>query len=234
MRYGLVIATESEMEVFHRRYRVAKTGLMRLKGFTALRYKILGQEVWAVQSGAGEIRAAAATQALLSEFSIDAILNFGVCGGLDERIPLAQPLIVSNVIHYDFDISGVDGCEPAKYEQYPSVHIPADLDIVYAASGANPGILRVTCASGDKFLDSSGDKRSLHHRFETAQICDMEAAGILLTANMSNTPALLIKAVSDGVTGGAEEYHNTLDSAAESCLDALEKYLNQIWEVQND
>lgn len=32
MRYGLVIATESEMEVFHRRYRVSNTGLMRLKG----------------------------------------------------------------------------------------------------------------------------------------------------------------------------------------------------------
>ena len=31
MRYGLVIATESEMEVFHRRYRVSNTGLMRLK-----------------------------------------------------------------------------------------------------------------------------------------------------------------------------------------------------------
>ena len=50
---------------------------------------------------------------------------------------------------------------------------------------------------------------------------------------MSSIPALLIKAVSDGVTGGAEEYHNTLDGAAESCLDALENYLNQIWEVQN-
>mgnify|MGYP002934521608 CR=1 FL=1 len=79
-----------------------------------------------------------------------------------------------------------------------------------------------------------GSEMCIRDSFETAQICDMEAAGILLTANMSNTPALLIKAVSDGVTGGAEEYHNTLDSAAESCLDALEKYLNQIWEVQND
>lgn len=225
MTFGLVIATRSEMTAFYERHLASLNGLMHLRGFAAHRYGLYGHEVWAVESGVGEIRAAAATQALICEFRPDAILNLGVCGGLDERIPLAQPLIVSNVIHYDFDISGVDGCEPAKYEWYPSVHIPANLDIVYAASGANPGILRVTCASGDKFLDRPGDKRSLHHRFETAQICEMEAAGVLLTANLANMPALLIKAVSDGVTGGAEEYRRTLRPAMESCIDALENYL---------
>lgn len=228
MKIGLVIATESELAVFHRRYSGAYDGAQGLCGFSAHRYALLGHNVMVVQSGAGEIRAAAATQALISECNVGAILNFGVCGGLDEQIPLAQPVIVSNVIHYDFDISGVDNCEPAKYEQYPSVYIPADLDIVYTAAGANPGIRRVTCASGDKFLDRAGDKRSLHARFGTAQICDMEAAGILLTANLSGVPALLIKSVSDGVTGGAEEYRRTLDRAAESCLGVLENYLVEV------
>lgn len=230
MKYGLVVATESEMKVFKDRFRASRDGMMRLKGLIANRYKIYGQAVWAVQCGAGEIRAAAATQALISEFNVDAILNFGVCGGLAEDIPLAEPLIVSNVIHYDFDISGVDNCEPAKYEHFPSIYIPTNLDTVYAAAGANHGIRRVTCASGDKFLDRAEDKRNLRARFETAQICDMEAAGILLTADNAGVPALLIKAVSDGVTGGAEEYRQTLDRAAGRCIDVLENYLKQIFE----
>lgn len=225
MRFGLVIATESELRVFHDRFREAIGSYATYQGRETFRYVIHGHEVWTIQRGAGEIRAAAATQELIEAFHVDALLNFGVCGGLAEDIPLAEPLIVSNVIHYDYDVSGVDGCEPAKYEQYPSIYIPANLRIVYAAADTNPGIRRVTCASGDKFLARAEDKRNLRARFETAQICDMEAAGILLTANARNVPALLIKAVSDGVTGGAEEYHKTLSRAANSCLDALERFL---------
>lgn len=229
MRFGLVVATESEMQIFRDRFQDARKEWVSVwYSLDAQSYLIHGHEVWVLQRGAGEIRAAATTQELMQSFRVDAILNFGVCGGLTEDLPLAEPLIVSNVIHYDYDVSGVDGCEPAKYEQYPSIYIPTDWRIVYAAAAANPGTRRVTCASGDKFLDRAGDKRSLYARFETAQICDMEAAGIVLTANMRSVPALLIKAVSDSVTGGADEYRQTLNLAANRCLDVLDNFLSKV------
>lgn len=228
MKFGSVIATESELRVFCDRFRDANCGYSTFHGMETFRHIIHGHEVWTIQRGAGEIRAAAATQELIKAFRVGAILNFGVCGGLAEDIPLAEPLIVSNVIHYDYDVSAVDGCVPARYEQYPTIYIPANLRFVYTAADANPGIHRVTCASGDKFLARAEDKRNLRARFETAQICDMEAAGILLTANMWNVPALLIKAVSDGVTGGVEESHKTFSRAANSCLDALDNFLSKV------
>ena len=78
----------------------------------------------------------------------------------------------------------------------------------------------VSCASGDKFIDGAKEKRALYLTYGT-EICDMEAAGILLTANRAKVPALLIKAVSDGSSGGANDYWNTVDMVAASCAEAL-------------
>ncbi|MCI6093895.1 MAG: 5'-methylthioadenosine nucleosidase, partial [Clostridium sp.] len=65
------------------------------------------------------------------------------------------------------------------------------------------------------------EKRSLHDEFN-ADICEMEAAGIALTCNRSSVPCLLIKAVSDAVEGGAEEFAREIDRCAELCLETLE------------
>lgn len=224
MRFGLVVATKSEMRIFNDRFQTDVVSRSKFRDAEVSQHVIHGREVWAIQRGAGEIRAAAVTQELISTFNVEAILNFGVCGGLTEDILPGEPLLVSSVIHYDYDISGVDCCEPAKYEQYPSIYIPADLGIVYAAADTTK-TRRVTCASGDKFLAKAEDKRNLRARFETAQICEMEAAGILLTANAWNKPALLIKSVADDVTGGAAGYYENLERAANSCLDVLDKFL---------
>ena len=56
----------------------------------------------------------------------------------------------------------------------------------------------------------------------------MEAAGILLTCNRNNVPCMLIKIVSDGITGGAEEFFDTLDLAADICLNVVSDMIERI------
>lgn len=90
-----------------------------------------------------------------------------------------------------------------------------------AAVRLEPSLKRVICASGDRFIASADEKRSLHDEFN-ADICEMEAAGIALTCNRSSVPCLLIKAVSDAVEGGAEEFAREIDRCAELCLETLE------------
>ena len=67
----------------------------------------------------------------------------------------------------------------------------------------------------------------LHRRFQ-ADICDMEAAGILLTCNRNRVPCLLLKMVSDGLSGGAEEFFQTFQSASDACVAILDKLLREI------
>ena len=56
----------------------------------------------------------------------------------------------------------------------------------------------------------------------------MEAAGITLTCNRCGVPCLLLKTVSDGITGGAEEFLSEVDRSADICLDIADKIMNNL------
>ena len=53
----------------------------------------------------------------------------------------------------------------------------------------------------------------------------MEAAGIVLTCNRALVPCLLIKTVSDGLTGGAAEFQREMDRSAALALDLADKII---------
>ncbi|MEG1562515.1 MAG: 5'-methylthioadenosine/S-adenosylhomocysteine nucleosidase [Bacteroides sp.] len=221
MKVGLVIATADEMAALVAALDESEwEGIMQ--GYAMRVFRTAGHIIYAVKSGVGEIRAAAATQMLISSFRVGLIANFGVCGGLTADAAISKGFVVRAVIHYDYDTSAIDGCEPAKYEQYETVCIPATAELVDMASGLQPAI----CASGDKFIADPDAKLMLFEKFG-ADICDMEAAGILLTANRAAIPALLIKVVSDGVTGGADEYLKTVNATAKRCVAYLLKAISE-------
>ena len=56
----------------------------------------------------------------------------------------------------------------------------------------------------------------------------MESAGIVLTCNRNEIPCILIKIVSDSISGGYEEFLETKDTAAVMCLDILDRVIKQI------
>ncbi len=132
--------------------------------------------------------------------------------------------IVEKVVHYDFDTSVADHAEVGRYLQYPDVFIPTTGKLVEMARRIHPELIPVVCASGDKFLADSRQKRKLHEIFH-ADICEMEAAGIVLTCNRNQVPCMLIKCVSDGINGGVEEFRQTIHEAAEICLEIVEKII---------
>ena len=90
-----------------------------------------------------------------------------------------------------------------------------------------PTLKKVICASGDKFVSSKEKKEELHKAFN-ADICEMEAAGIVLTCNRNKVPCLLIKTGSDSVEGGAEEFKNMIDESARICLELAAKIIEKI------
>ena len=203
IKVGMVVAVE--LSAAKKRYGERMKQLPN-RGFD-LHYVDNGNyEIFIVNCGAGEIASAAACQMLISEYNVDMIVNFGVVGGLTPEMKVARVCAVESVVNYDFDTSEFTGQTKAKHDGYPSVYIPTD-DALRNA--------------GDRFIASANEKRSLHDEFN-ADICEMEAAGIALTCNRSSVPCLLIKAVSDAVEGGAEEFAREIDRCAELCLETLE------------
>ena len=186
-------------------------------GFKVLTYDMGEYLLHVIGSGAGEIAAAAACQLLIDRYEAELVVNFGVVGGLTEEMGQTKTCVVEKVVHYDFDTSAYDDTLPGQYFEYPDVYLPATPALVARAAEIAPELKKVVCASADKFVAGAEAKRALHERFG-AEICEMEAAGVVLTCNRAAVPCLVIKTVSDGIAGGAEEFAKEVTRSAEICL----------------
>ncbi len=220
-RAGVVIAIETEG--FFRHFG-APDETLNVHGKTVWKYTKEDYELYSVRSGAGEVYAAMAAQLLISEFHVNALFNFGVVGGLNEEISQSRLCVVKDVVHYEFDTSELDPCEPGRYMHYDSVHIPTDAHMRKLALDAVPGLKEVSCASGNRFVGKPEDKRRLAEEFG-CEICEMEAAGVVLTADWNHVPCLLLKMVADGINGGPEEFEAELERTSVLCAKALDSVL---------
>ncbi len=226
MKIGMIVAVRGEIEAMLERIGRPMSE-DRFPGYEVSMYLVSGNELYVTQSGAGEISAAAAVQMLISQYQVSMIVNFGVVGGLTQEMSLSSVAVVEKAVHYDFDTSAIDNCEPARYLDYPDVYIPADSGLLERALKVEPKLKPVICASADKFVASAMAKTELHEKY-SADICDMETAGILLTCNRNGVPALLIKAVSDSVEGGADEFAKMLHDAAYTCVSVMMSVIGAI------
>lgn len=220
MKIGVVIAIEKEFSAFQRALDEIPTLAEKVSGRDIYGYRYHSHDLFVIQSGAGEINAAAATQTLIVKYKVDVIFNFGVCGGLSDSMALFDTVAVESVVHYDYDTSPVDGWEKGRYPQYPSAYIPASRELIPT------GMRRVVCASADRFLADKRLKKNLYLKYQ-AEVCDMEAAGVLLTANTAGIPALLVKVVSDSLRGGPDEYRHRAVQAADACMESLKKLMEE-------
>lgn len=196
-------------------------------GFKTYIYDVEDKEVYAIHSGAGQISASAATMLLIAVYQVEAVFNFGVVGGLVPEMALAKTCVVEKVVHYDYDTSACDHCEVGRYLDYPSIYIPTTTDLREKAQSISPDLMAVTCASGDKFVDDQTQKENLVKQFN-AQICEMEAAAIALTCNRCQVPCLMIKTVSDALSGGANSFWENLQETSKLCLETMKKIIIEL------
>lgn len=224
-KIGMIVAVEIQSVLD--KYGAQLTVEKEVAGYKVLEYQTEQYQLIIVNSGAGEIAAASGTQFLISEYHVDFVLNFGVVGGLTEEMSTTKVCIVERVVHYDFDTSSVDSVEVGRYLQYPDIYIPTTSELIEKAMNLYPQLVSVVCASGDKFIADEDMKKQINMQFD-ADICDMEAAGIVLTCNRNKIPCILIKIVSDSICGGYEEFIETKDMAAAMCFEIVDKVLKEV------
>ncbi len=188
-------------------------------------FKYLDKEIIIVESGVGEIYAAGATQLLISKYEVECIINFGVCGLLNDKLNLLETVLVDGVVHYDFDLSKIDNLPVGQYPNMDRV-ISCKNSLMDVVTSINPSIQKVICASADKFVVDSDVKDNLYKEYD-ASICEMESAGVALTCLNNNIPFAVIKAVSDG-KGGVDEYRKLVMSASKSYVELIYKVLEVI------
>lgn len=183
-------------------------------------YRIDNHDIYLIHCGPGEIAAAAATQLLISDCGVEVIFNYGIVGGLTDDMASHRLCVVDKVVHYDFDTSQIDDVEPARYMHYPSVYLTGSRKLLEFALEVDSNLNRVICASGDKFVGNPTQKKQLHETYG-ADICEMEAAGILMTCHKNHIPSLFVKVVADGLFDGEEEYYQERNRTSEEAFEVL-------------
>jgi S-ribosylhomocysteine lyase len=158
-----------------------------------------------VKSGIGEIYAASAVESLISlldgKQKLELIINAGLCGSLHSgKYSVGDVLMVKDIVHYDFDLTGIDNVKIAQYPGKSNEFFETDISYFDSIQKIYGDKIKLTrCATGDKFISDIKIQEKLVKNFN-ADICDMESAGIVLTAQKHNIPAILIKTVSDVVS----------------------------------
>ncbi|MBR3333503.1 MAG: 5'-methylthioadenosine/S-adenosylhomocysteine nucleosidase [Clostridia bacterium] len=225
MKIGLLIAIERELAAF------LQSGEERTEqtvaGKTVYRTRMEGHDVYAIQSGCGEIDAAAATMLLIVKYGCEVILNFGVTGALEEDLKVEDLFVAEKAWHYDFDVTAFTGCDKVgQYEEYPDEFIPLDEGLVRLVAERIPGIRKIAVASGDKFVEDRAEKLRL--RASGCGICEMELAAIARTCDRCGVKCLSIKCISDTFDGNGADFEKNVKASAEKAFGAIREVLKAL------
>ncbi len=225
MKIGLLIAIKRELEAF------LQSGEERTEetvaGKTVYRTRMEGHDVFAVQSGCGEIDASAATMLLIVKYGCDVIVNFGVAGALAADLKVEDLFAAEKVWHYDFDVTPFGSfIKVGQYEEYPDEFIPLDAGLVKLVAERIPGIRKVAVASADKFVENREEKLRL--REAGCGICDMELAAIARVCDRSGVKCLSIKCISDAFDGTGADFEKNVRNSARKAFGAIREVLKAL------
>lgn len=221
MKIGLIVAIELDAVKLH----YPKMARMDAPaGFELYRTEVGENELLVLKTGMGEVYASAGTQYLISACGVSAIVNFGVVGGLTAQMGHEKLCLLNRIVHYKYDCSEFLDLPIGQVEGRNSVFICPDETLLAKVRDMEPDLPLATCCSGDKFVGTTEEKQSLHERFE-GDVCDMESSGIALTCELNQIPCVFIKAVADGLSGGAGEFFAELQAASLHCFELTDRII---------
>lgn len=224
-KIGMIVAIETQA-IFERYKNIEK--LPAPKGFELFLHKEENFNLYIMHCGMGTINAAVGTQLLIDRCNVDVIVDFGVVGGLTNVMKVQKIVVIDKIVHYRYDVSEFMDLKIGQLPEHDDIFIYTDKRLVQEVINYDNSIVPATIASGDKFVSKAEDKEYIHDTFN-ADVCDMEAIGIALTCDANNVPCLMIKAVSDSITGGAEEFWNQINNVSLYCLDITIDIINRIY-----
>lgn len=192
--------------------------------------KLSGKDVVVVKSGIGKVNAGICTQILADVFEVDAVVNTGVAGSLNNDINICDIVISTEAQQHDMDVTALGYEKGIIPDMETSVFRADDKLIALAKRSAKEAQLGVRVVegkvvSGDQFIGTFDAKAHLRELF-LGDCAEMEGAAIAHTASLNHIPFLIIRAISDKADGGAEMDYPTFEKkAAENSIKLMNKII---------
>lgn len=177
-----------------------------------------GKDVVVVKCGIGKVNAAMCTQILADRYNVDAVINTGVAGSLNNDIDICDIVISTVAQEHDMDVTAL-GYEKGIIPDMDVSIFEADRKLVELTkksakeAGLDVKVFEGKVVSGDQFISTHEKKKSLKKSFG-GDCAEMEGAAIAHVASLNNIPFLVIRAISDKADGGAHMDYPTFEKKA--------------------
>jgi adenosylhomocysteine nucleosidase len=153
-----------------------------------------------VKSGIGKVASAMTTTQLLTNFSVEAIINIGTCGGIETKVEPLDLIIGQELVYGDVDLIafkypyGQMAGQPATFKSDPV--LVGKIRDISKKVGLNPKLGNLM--SSDAFIT---DKKIINERIKLIDLpilgVDMESASIAQVATAFKKPFVVLRVVSD-------------------------------------
>ena len=221
MKIGIVLALKREADYLLEKLRTAEN-TEKICGMDFYTYTVNKNTVIVGLGGVGEQESASCTTLLISHFKVDCILNYGYVGSLVKKYGLYQIVKVKSVIQHDYDLTAF-GDPLGKHDCMTEVLLDTDKALSDSLGEDYP---YTVLASGNSFLSSEEQKRKIAQDY-SAEICDMEGAGIALVCRRSNIPFAMLKVISDGLEGDSKENFAENSKDISGCAEIIYNFLRK-------
>lgn len=169
--------------------------------------------------GWGKISAAATAQYVIDHFKPDLLVNLGTCGGFTGRIETGTIILVERTLVYDILEQMGDSSEAIEY--YAS-----SLDLSWLPLDLPHPVLRGLLVSADRDILAE-DIPILIEKYD-AVAADWESGAIAWVAKKNNMRLLILRGVTDLVSGAGGEAYGNLELFHERTKTVMKTLFGQL------
>ena len=204
MRVGIICAGDREVAPFLPIICECKTTEKAMLKF--YEGTISDVKVVVLFSGVCKVNAAIATQILVDTYHVDAIINAGVAGGMNEELEIFDTAISTEVAYHDVAPNILTEFHP----WLETVFFKADQGLLNLTKMAvdkleqNYKVYWGRMVTGEAFIADEG-RQKINEQFEPLTV-DMETASIAHVCYVNNIPFISIRCITDTATHSGTGY----------------------------
>lgn len=214
---GIIGAMPSELSDI--RKALGNGEIKRVSGFDFYINNIHGKTVINVCSGIAKVNAAVCTQVLIDNFDVDAVINAGIAGGMNNEVKVCDMVVSDEVLPHDLDLHFLK-----DYPPYCGI-FKADPRLIETAvsvcekQGVKSFVGRIV--SGEAFISDNAVKNDIKQRLDPYAV-DMESAAVGHCSYLNSTPFVSVRCISDNADDeGAMSFDEFEKIAAKRVADVV-------------
>lgn len=165
-----------------------------------------GVNVVTLYSGVCKVNAAIATQILIDHFQVDAVINAGTAGGMNQGLEIFDTVISTEAVHHDMDTGILTDFHPWLETPF----FDADPELLRLSKLAvdkmqlEGRVLFGRMATGEAFITDEGRDEILE-KFDPLTV-DMETAAVAQVCHANGVPFIAIRSITDTADHSGSEF----------------------------